>query len=323
MMDVFFYEAFEEEQAALKRYLPDSIQAGFSWKAIQETDHSAPPARIISIRTQSVIPPEWAGKVDAILSRSTGCDHLVRYAAGCEKAPALGYLPCYCTRAVAEQAMILWSSLLRSLPRQIRQFERFERDGLTGYECRGRCLAVVGVGKIGYEVAGIAKALGMNVIGVDPVQRHTDIDYCTPEEAWPQADVVVCCMNLTQANHGYFSAEVFGTMRKGAIFVNVARGEMVRTADLVAALENGTLGGAGLDVHENENVLAVAMRGGGDAGATDSMQLLKRLKAHSNIILTPHNAFNTVESVDEKSAQSVQQVQAYLESGRFIWRVDL
>lgn len=321
MVDVFFYEAFEEEQEALKRYLSASVKAGFAWQAIQEAGHNVPPARIISIRTQSVIPPEWANKVDAILSRSTGCDHLIRYAAVCEKPPALGYLPCYCTRAVAEQAMILWSSLLRKLPLQTRQFERFERDGLTGRECKGVNLVVVGVGKIGYEVAMIGKALGMNVTGIDIVERYKDISYVRPDDAWKLADVVVCCMNLTNENHGYFCSEVFDRFNPGAVFVNVARGEMVRTEDLVAELDSGRLGGAGLDVHENENDLAVAMRGRGNAVDSAGMQLIARLKAHPNVILTPHNAFNTVESVEEKSRQSVQQIQEYLEKGRFIWCV--
>ena len=75
-MDVFFYEAFEEEQEALKHFLPGHIKAGFSWKTIQEYGAEAPPAPIISVRTQSNLPAEWADNLDAILSRSTGFDHL-------------------------------------------------------------------------------------------------------------------------------------------------------------------------------------------------------------------------------------------------------
>lgn len=318
MTDVFFYEAFEEEQAALKRYLPDSINAGFAWQAIQETEHQSPPARIISIRTQSVIPPEWAGKLDAVLSRSTGYDHLLRFFKGEADSPALGYLPCYCVRAVAEQAMLLWCSLLRKLPRQMEQFHRFERDGLTGRECKGRCIAVVGVGRIGYETACIARALSMTVVGVDPVKRHADINYCRPAEAFSQADVIVCCMNLNEDNHGYFNQAVFDQVRPGTVFVNVARGEMVVTRDLLAALDSGRLAGAGMDVHENENELAVALRGGGGVSA-DTLELMDRLRSHPNVILTPHNAFNTDESVEEKSRQSAEQITEFMSKRAFIW----
>ena len=82
-MDVFFYEAFEEEEKAIKRYLPADIQAGFSCKTIQEYGSAVPAAQIISIRTQSVIPIEWAQKLSGILSRSTGYDHLTAYLKEC------------------------------------------------------------------------------------------------------------------------------------------------------------------------------------------------------------------------------------------------
>ncbi|MEM6801373.1 MAG: hydroxyacid dehydrogenase, partial [Bacteroidota bacterium] len=92
-MDVFFYEAFEEEQEALKHFLPDHIKAGFSWKTIQEYGADAPPAPIISVRTQSNLPAEWANNLDAILSRSTGYDHLKAYLRLTGKDVACGHLP--------------------------------------------------------------------------------------------------------------------------------------------------------------------------------------------------------------------------------------
>ncbi len=145
-MDVYFYEAFQEEVAALRRYLPAGISAGFSDKTIQETGDWEPDAPLISIRTQSVVPPAWTVKVRGIVSRTTGYDHLVG-----QKIPC-GYLPHYCSRAVAEQAILLVMALLRKLPQQIAQFPNFHRDGLTGRECAGKRLLVVGVGSIGAEV---------------------------------------------------------------------------------------------------------------------------------------------------------------------------
>ena len=78
-MDIFFFEAFEEEQAALKKYNAGEFDAGYTWKTIQEYNTNEPPADIISVRTQSKIPAEWAGKLKAILTRSTGFDHLTAY----------------------------------------------------------------------------------------------------------------------------------------------------------------------------------------------------------------------------------------------------
>jgi hypothetical protein len=84
-LDVFFYEAFQEEVEALKRYLPTNIEAEFTWKTIQEQGDREPPASVISIRTQSVIPTSWAAKLSGILTRSTGYDHIKAYLQECRK----------------------------------------------------------------------------------------------------------------------------------------------------------------------------------------------------------------------------------------------
>src|ERR1700722_13409825 len=100
-MDVYFYEAFEEEVAALRRYLPAKLSAGFSDKTIQETGNWEPEETLFSIRLKSVVPPAWAVKLLGIVSRTTGYYHLLG-----QKIPC-GYLPLYCSRAVAEQAILL------------------------------------------------------------------------------------------------------------------------------------------------------------------------------------------------------------------------
>ena len=132
MVDVWFYEAFQEEADELRSLLPAGISAEYTPATIQETGHAAPPAKLISIRTQSQIPLQWAPQLDAILTRSTGYDHLRAYAAATGATLGLGYLPLYCHRAVAEQAVLLWMALLRRLPVQMKQFHTFHRDGITG-----------------------------------------------------------------------------------------------------------------------------------------------------------------------------------------------
>lgn len=300
-MDIWFYEAFEEEAETLRRHLPPHIHAGFTWKTIQEAGESAPLARLISIRTQSVVPQTWFGQLDALLARTTGYDHLVGLPIPC------GHLPLYCNRAVAEQAMLLWMALLRKLPQQIQQFPRFHRDGLTGSECAGKNLLVVGVGHIGSEIVKIGLGLGMNVRRVDIIPDRSDISI---EQGLPWADIIVCSMNLTTENRGYFSYQRLKQARTGVLFVNVARGELSPTADLVRLLDEEHLGGVALDVYENESALATALRSG-----QGTFPLLGR----PNVILTPHNAFNTHEAVERKSVQSVQQIEHFLKHGVFLW----
>lgn len=303
-MDVFFYEAFEEEEAELQHLLPPGVSAGFAPETLQETGQAEPPARLLSIRTQSRVPPGWFAGIGGVLARTTGWDHLVGLPV------ASGHLPEYCTRAVAEHAMLLWASLLRRLPRQLEQFARFDRDGLTGGECAGRRLLVVGVGRIGHEIARIGRGLDMEVRGVDPVRRHADVEYVEPAEGVAWADVIACSMNLTQENAGWFSAARLAKARRGAIFVNVSRGELSPAADLVRLLDEGVLGGVGLDVYEDEPRLAVALRGG--CGTFP-------LAGRPNVVLTPHNAFNTAEAVGRKARQSVDEVVRFLREGRFSW----
>jgi len=305
-MNVQFYEAFEEEIGALQRHLPATVPARFTFKTIQEAGHVEPPAELISIRTQSVIPPSWAGKVRGIVSRTAGYDHLVGQRIPC------GYLPLYCSRAVAEQAIMLVLALLRKLPAQIAQFPTFQRDGLTGSECAGKKLLVVGVGNIGAEIVRIGQALGMQVHGVDIVEKHAHISYVKPDEGLAWADIIVCAMNLTKENVSYFGYETLKRARRGVVFVNIARGEFTPAQDMVLLLDEGRLGGLALDVYDDESTLATALRAG-----KSGFPLLGR----PNVILTPHNAFNTVEAVDRKARQTVQQIEHFAAHNWFLWPV--
>ncbi|HRT05976.1 MAG TPA: NAD(P)-dependent oxidoreductase, partial [Kiritimatiellia bacterium] len=249
-------------------------------------------------------------------------DHLNAYrdAAGAA-CPALGYLPLYCVRAVAEQALLLWTALLRRLPRQLAEFDRFRRDHLTGRENPGKKMALFGVGNIGYEIWKIAGALGIDVRGVDPVRRHADVAYGSPAEALADADLVVCAMNLTSRNRGYFTREVLAQARRKPVLVNVARGEFTPAAVLEAALEEGLLSGVALDVYNEEATLAPALRTGRLDALTPDNQALLRLRKRPDVLLTPHNAFNTAEAVERKSEQSVRTLLHFRQNGQFLWPV--
>ena len=317
--DVFFYEAFKEEEHALRYYLPKHIKAGFTWKTIQEEGRDIAPSPLISIRTQSRLPPSYANQLSGIITRSTGYDHIHDYWQQCEQKVPCGYLPLYCNRAVAEQTMLLWMSLLRHLPQQTQQFYHFNRNGLTGQNCQHKTLLIVGVGHIGYELVQIGKGLGMHVLGVDIEQKYADVSYDTIENGLSQADIVVCAMNLNAGNKHYFNAHRLKQGKKGVIFLNISRGELSPTQDLLELIENGFLGGVALDVYENEKELAVLLR----EGKTQDQALSEiwALAQHPNVILTPHNAFNTHEAVAKKSEHTIQQIKQFMEKEQFLWTV--
>jgi len=249
--DVYFYEAFDEEQAALKRYLPANLKAGFTRLAIGETDETAPPAKVISVRTQSVIPPGWACSLSAVLSRTTGYDTVARYLDETGSKIPCGHLPHYCARAVAEQALLLWLALLRKLPRQLEQFRAF---------------------------------------------------------------------NLTPQNRGIFNRTTLSAVKPGAVFVNVARGELSPCAELLPLVKNGTLGAVGLDVYNEEAALGAALRSGHRPDSAEAAAAFE-LASLPNVIFTPHNAFNTEEAVERKSEQSARQLEEFFKTGSFIWPV--
>ena len=320
MLDIYFYEAFDKEAELLQRHMPDSIRARYSWKTIQESGHTSPPARLISTRTQSSLPSSWIPRLAGILSRSTGYDHLLRWLAEAQNPPQCGYLPLYCHRSVAEQALTLWMALMRKLSRQIGNFPRFHREGLTGLENEGKTLLVVGVGNIGHEVVRIGRGLDMQVLGVDIDPKHPDVDYVDPQEGIQRADIIVAAMNLTEDNRGYFHYDFLKQAPRGALFVNVARGELSPSSALLRLVEEKHLGGIGLDVYDHESELAVSLRSGHESDDPEVRATLQ-LANHTNVILTPHNAFNTIEAVERKAAQSVEQVVYYLEKGCFKWPV--
>jgi D-lactate dehydrogenase len=326
--DAVFYEAFEEEEKELGKVLPADRTYLFTWKTIQESGHSTPPGDLISTRTQSIFPFEWADKLNGIITRSTGYDHVSEYLSKTNADIAAAYLPDYAARAVAEQALMMWSSLLRNLSFQREALKSFNRDGLTGREISGKMIAVLGVGRIGSQIVDIAHGLKMKILGVDIkpdlslVDSH-GIEYVSLTEALRAADIVVCALPLTDITRGMLDYGVLSYVKKGAIFINIARGEISPCADLLKLLEDGTLSGVGLDVYDCERDMAFVLR---DNGALSdlpgercaSVEAAMKLMNDPRALLTPHNAFNTLESVERKSLRTAENLSSYFDCGRFI-----
>ncbi len=319
-MDIFFYEAFQDEANTLKSLLGSEWMYGFASETIQETGHQDPPARLISIRTQSSIPLEWAGKIDGVLSRSTGYAHLIAYRSKLLSPLPLGYLEEYASRAVAEHALLLTMALLRKLPQQMRQFAVFNREDLTGSECQGKNMLVVGVGRIGSEIVKVAKGLGFVVKGVDIVPDKPDVAYVSKDDGIRWADVIVCAMNLTEENRGYFSYDLLSRAKNGSMFVNIARGELSPLGDLERLLGDAKISGLGLDVFEDESSLGAALRNPGSTITPQAAQV-NRILSYPNVVLTPHNAFNSGEALRRKSELTVKQIRHFFKHRDFLWKV--
>ena len=185
---------------------------------------------------------------------------------------------------IAEHAVAMMMSLSRNLPRFAKAMKngRWVRSDQTTagmMPVAGRTLLVAGLGGIGTEVARLGAALDMRVIGTRNSSREGPdfVEYVglshELHDLVAEADVIVNALPLTDGTKHLFNADVFAASKKGAIFINVGRGQTVDTAALLAALESGQLSGAGLDV-------------------TDPEPLPKRhpLWQQSNVIITPHIA---------------------------------
>ena len=311
-----FYEVFQEEAMALRKYVGHKYHAEFTADTTQLGGQDKPPAPVISIRTQSLIPDSWAKHLKGIHARSVGYEHVLQYEERNGVRLASGYLPNYCSRSVAEHALLLMMELLKKSVKQHAQFASFNRDNLTGSELLHKNLLVVGVGNIGSEVVALGRGVAMQVKGVDIVRNDKELDYVTLDQGVEWADVIVCALPNARETIGMLGYDVLKNAKPGLVLVNVSRGEVSPIRDMKQLLDEGVLAGLGLDVFEEENILGDYLRTG-RGSLSDSGKIILELAHRENTVFTPHNGFNTHESVDRKARQSCEAVSEFLNKGRF------
>ncbi|MCB9747090.1 MAG: hydroxyacid dehydrogenase [Candidatus Omnitrophica bacterium] len=316
-MDVKFYEVFEHEEKAIRKYLPPEISAAFTWESIQESADKKPLAKVLCIRTQSKIPTEWNDKIEGILTRSQGYDHLEEYLRAVKIPIACAYLPEYCARAVAEHAIMAMFVLLKKTKQQIKNFDTFNRENITGQQCENRNLLVVGVGNIGREIVRLGHGLQMHVRGVDLEPRIEKLEYVSLEQGIIWADVVVCALPLTEKTKDLLNYEKLKGLKKGSVFINISRGEISPIKDIKRLLDEGFLAGVSLDVYPNEKDLARNLRAG-TSNFEEDHKVIMELKDNNTVLFTPHNAFNTEESVEKKAELTAREIVSFVNSGKFI-----
>jgi D-3-phosphoglycerate dehydrogenase len=168
-------------------------------------------------------------------------------------------------------------------------------EGRMGLQLSRATLGLVGNGRIGRRLAEIARAIGMRVLVNDPAER----DSLTLPALLAQSDVVVCLAPAIPETENLFGTEAFAAMKRGALFVNLARGQLVDDAALEAALDSGQLGGAALDV-----------------GRAQDQRPAERLARRRDVIATPHVAGLTREAAEHQAMDTVRQV-ASLAAGRW------
>jgi D-3-phosphoglycerate dehydrogenase len=206
--------------------------------------------------------------------------------------------------AVAELTLALMLALARQLPRanDLLHQGKWEKKSLQGAELRGKTLGVLGLGRIGLEVAARAAAFGMHLVGHDPfvapaVARERGVELVSLDDLLARSDYLTLHVGLTPQTADILNAENFAKMKRGVRIVNCARGELIDGSALLAALDSGQVAGVALDVFRSEPLKDSPLFG------------------RPGVLLTPHIAGSTAEAQEAVGIQIARQVREYLKLG--------
>jgi D-3-phosphoglycerate dehydrogenase / 2-oxoglutarate reductase len=246
---------------------------------------------------------EHAKKLRVIGRAGVGVDNIDLEAAT-RKGIAVMNTPGANAVAVAEQTLGMMLAMARHLCRAdaLMHAGKWEKKSLQGTELRGKTLGIIGLGRIGMEVGRRARAFGMELVAHDPfvsvsVAKEQGIRLAALEELYAVADYIALHVGLTPQTTGMINEASIAKMKKGVRLVNCARGELVNEADLAAALKQGRVAAAALDVFTEEPLKS------------------SPLQALENVVLTPHVAGSTFEAQEAVGVQIAQQVKEYLKHG--------
>ncbi len=253
-----------------------------------------------------------AGRALKVVARAgIGVDN-VDVAAATERGILVVNAPTANLISATEHTFALLLALARNIPAadaSVRAGE-WERKRFQGRELMGKTLGVVGLGRIGQAVAARARAFEMRVMAHDPyldpaVARRLDIELRGLDELLAEADAVTLHLPLSDGTRNLIDAERLGRMKPGALLVNCARGGIVDEAALLAALEEGRLAGAALDVFAQEPPADLA------------------LAAHPRVVATPHIGAQTREAQERVATQTARMLLAALDGSLEVTAVNL
>ncbi len=282
-------------------------------------------AEVVSVFIKSHIGKEELDRfpnLKFIATRSTGFDHIDRGETE-KRGIIVSNVPFYGANTVAEQAFALLLSLSRrvyeSYDRVLKE-GKFSPEGLRGFDLKGKTMGILGTGNIGSHAIKMAKGFNMNVVAFDvkhndELAKEFDFKYAEFDELLATSDFISLHAPYNKHTHHMINMDSIEKIKKGAYLINTARGGLVETRALIAALERGILAGAGLDVLEEEGYMDDDTQLLVDEHPNpESLQILlanQYLIDHPQVIITPHNAFNTKEAFERIVDTTVENIQAF------------
>ncbi|RLD17253.1 MAG: phosphoglycerate dehydrogenase [Caldiserica bacterium] len=209
------------------------------------------------------------------------------------------------TISACEHTFALILSLLRKIPQADKSMRegRWDRKSFIGQELYGKTIGIIGLGRIGREVAKRAIGFGMKVIGYDPFVskeylEKIGVEIVELKKLLENADIITLHVSLTEDTRHLINKETLSLMKKDAVIINVSRGPVVSEKDLFKFLKEGRIKGAALDVYEKEPPEELPF------------------KELENVILTPHLGASTIEAQERVSSEVAKQLRDYFMSNK-------
>jgi D-lactate dehydrogenase len=224
-------------------------------------------------------------------------------------------VPEYSPHAVAEHAVALLLTLNRKTHRAFNRVREgnFSLDGLVGFDLFKKKVGVVGLGRIGTAFAQIMNGFGAEVLGFDrdPGRaKASGVKFrsCDLETLFREADVISLHVPLTSETHHLVNESLFAVMKPGAVLINTSRGRLIDTKAMITSLKHGRLGGAGLDVYEEEEGLFF------EDHSLEPLpdETLARLLTFPNVLMTSHQGFLTNEALCAIAETTIASIQDFL-----------
>jgi D-lactate dehydrogenase len=219
-------------------------------------------------------------------------------------------VPDYSPYAVAEHAVALLLALNRKLHRAYNRVREsnFSLEGLVGFDLHGKTVGIVGTGKIGAVFAKIMTGFGCRLLAFDPFPR-TDlpVTYVKAEQLLAESDVISLHVPLLPETRHFLNATTIAQLKPGAFIINTSRGALIETQALLDALKSGHIGGAALDVYEEEAGIFFHDL----SGEVLQDDVLARLISMPNVLITSHQAFLTHEALANIAKTTLETISAF------------
>lgn len=219
-------------------------------------------------------------------------------------------VPQYSPYAVAEHAMALLLGINRKIFRAFNRTREgnFSIDGLLGFDLHDKAIGVIGTGRIGRVFIDICKGFGMKVLTYDtyPV-KITDAKNVTLDELYKNSDIISLHCPLVHDTRYLINKDSINKMKQGVVIINTSRGGLINTLDLIDGLKSKKIGGAGLDVYEEESAYFF------EDLSSDILEddKLARLLTFHNVLVTSHQAFFTKEALENIASVTLSNISAF------------